>query len=367
MPKVVIVQVIYNTKRFIEPVFNAIFSQTHKNFEVVAIISGNDDGGKEFLAEKFPQVTIIDPGYNIGFAKGHNLVFEKYCALSRPSDGHPLPSVHRGEGNNEESTADFFQLVNPDMIMEPDYIEQMLKVFQDEKVGAASGKLYQISNIQYPISNGDKTKIIDTTGVTISKSGRARDRGQHEIDMGQYDKDTNIQAVSAAGAMYRASALDCVKVRRIVRQPAEENRNTIGGSDFEFFDEDFHSYWEDVDLAWRMSNAGWQCRFTPQAIGYHGRGAGSSKNGYKDLFGFIKHHKALSPRIRQLNYQNHIFMYIKNSKWFYPQFFVREFFMFFYVLFFEISTFKILPQMFNLLPMMWQKRKLIHHSVHSRP
>jgi GT2 family glycosyltransferase len=127
----------------------------------------------------------------------------------------------------------------------------------------------------------------------------------------------------------------------------------------EFFDDDFHSYWEDVDLSWRMSNAGWKCSFVPSAIGYHGRGAGSSEKGYTDVVGFIKHHKKLSPRIRQLNYQNHIFMYIKNSPYFYPQFFVREFFMFFYVLFFEISTLKVIPNMIKLLPKMWGKRKLI--------
>ena len=190
MQKVIIVQVIYNTKRFIDPVFNAIFSQTYKNFEVVAVISGNEDGGKEFLAEKFPQVKIIDPGYNIGFAKGHNLVFQKY-------------------------NADFFQLVNPDFIMEPNYIEEMLKVFQDEKVGAATGKLYQFTDLKLKIEDFRGNNIIDTTGVTISKSGRARDRGQHELDNHQFDNLQDVQAVSAAGAMYRASALDCVKTRRI--------------------------------------------------------------------------------------------------------------------------------------------------------
>src|SRR6185295_1105828 len=119
MPKVTIVQVVYNTRRFIEPVFSAIFSQTFKDFNVVAVISGNEDGGKELLMEKFPQVEIIDPGYNIGFAAGHNLVFARY-------------------------KSDFFQLVNPDMIMEPEYIENILKAFGDPKVGAATGKLYQI-------------------------------------------------------------------------------------------------------------------------------------------------------------------------------------------------------------------------------
>jgi GT2 family glycosyltransferase len=311
MPKVTIVQVIYNSKRFIEPVFNAIFAQEFKDFEVVAVISGNEDGGKELLMQKFPLVTIIDPGYNIGFAKGHNLVFEKY-------------------------DSEFFQLVNPDMIMEPDYISNILKAFDDPKAGAATGKL-----LRYDFTNNRKTNIIDTTGVVISRSGRARDRGQHEPDNGQYDSLTSVQAVSGAGAMYRKSALQSVKYQQ------------------EYFDEDFHSYWEDVDLSWRMQNAGWKNVYIPSAVGYHGRAAGSSEKGYADVAGFISHHRKLNPQVRQLNYKNHIFMYIKNSPCFYPQFFVREFFMFFYVLFFEISTFKALPEIFKLMPVIFKKRKYI--------
>jgi len=357
MAKVTVVQVIYNNRRFIEPVFSAIFNQTYKDFIVVAVIAGNDDGGKELLAQKFPQVEIIDPGYNIGFAAGHNLVFEKYGTLTQPSDGHPLP---KGEENNEKAT-DFFQLVNPDLILEPNYIEQMLKVFNDPKVGAGTGKLYQWDTTRgILVPHKDAPCVLDTTGVTISKSGRARDRGQHEPDMGQYDRLINIQAVSGAGCMYRRSALEATKIQKI---GMSENQNPIypifDQSGYEYFDEDFHSYWEDVDLSWRMINAGWKNIFVPSAIGFHGRGAGSSKKGYVDVIGFIGHHKKLSPRVRKLNYQNHIFMYIKNSPFFYPQFFVREFFMFWYILFFETGTFKVLPQMFKLLPRMWKKRRLV--------
>jgi GT2 family glycosyltransferase len=370
MPKVTVIQVIYNGRRFIEPVFSAIFAQGFKDFEVVAVISGNDDGGKELLAQKFPQVKIIDPGYNIGFAAGHNLVFS-------------------------QSASEFFQLVNPDLIMETDYIEKMLKAFDDEKVGAATGKL-----LRYDFENNRKTNIIDTTGVVIFKSGRARDRGQHEVDNHQYDSLTSVQAVSAAAAMYRRSAIVAVKMPFSPTTPSPLRRGRPsfaggdaprlsedslrssppfsaeggsasggqggvpgeaggGGGSYEFFDQDFHSYWEDVDLSWRMANAGWKNVFVPSAIAYHGRGAGSSKNGYADVAGFIKHHRQLSPHIRQLNYKNHIFMYIKNSKYLYPQFFVREFFMFFYILFFEPSTLKVLPEMFKLMPKMWGKRKYI--------
>lgn len=316
MPRVTIVQVIYNHRRFIRPVFSAIFSQTYKDFNVVAVIAGNEDGGKELLLEKFPKVEIIDPGYNIGFAAGHNLVFGKY-------------------------QSEFFQLVNPDMLMVPDYIGNLLKAFEDPKVGAATGKL-----LRYDFDENQKTNIIDTTGVNISKSGRARDRGQHEVDNGQYDNLTNVNAVSGAGAMYRRSAL-------------EATHYALPTNHSEFFDEDFHSYWEDVDLSWRMANAGWKNVFVPSAIGFHGRGAGSSEGGYKDIIGFIKHHRALSPRIRQLNYKNHIFMYIKNSPYFYPQFFVREFFMLIYILLFEISTLKVVPEILRLMPKMFEKRKLI--------
>src|ERR1051326_1015861 len=317
--KVTVIQVIYNNRRFIESVFSAIFSQTFKDFNVVAVISGNEDGGKELLMQKFPQVQIIDPGYNIGFAVGHNLVFEKF-------------------------DSEFFQLVNPDLILEPNYIEEMLKAFADPKVGAATGKL-----LRYDFDHNRKTNIIDSTSVTISKSGRARDRGQHEIDIHQYDGQTLVPAVSAAGSIYRRNALRSVKIPHIHTRLYEG----------EYFDEDFHSYWEDVDLSWRMANAGWKNVFVPSAVAYHGRGAGSSEKGYADVVGFIRHHKKLSARVRQLNYKNHIFMYIKNSRYFYPQFFIRELAMFFYILFFEIGTLKVVAEMLKLMPKMWKKRKAV--------
>lgn len=327
MPKVTVVQVIYNNRRYIEPVFNSIFAQTFKDFQVVAVIAGNADGSKELLMEKFPQVKVLDPGYNIGFAKGHNLVFEQY-------------------------PTEFFQLVNPDLILEPNYLEEILKVFAESKVGAATGKLYQFSQLKSQPEDFRDNRILDTTGVVISRSGRARDRGQHEIDLGQYDDQKVLQAVSAAGAMYRRAALEAVKLAK---------PETNG---FEYFDEDFHSYWEDVDLTWRMVNLGWGCRLASRAIGYHGRGAGSSKRGYADLLGFIKHHRGLNPVVRQLNYKNHIFMYLKNSSRFYPQFFLREIFMFIYILIFEPGTLKVLPEFFRLLPKIWKKRKMLMTKLH---
>ncbi len=324
MSKVILVQVVYNNRRFIEPVFSAIRAQTYADKQIVAVIAGNEDGGKELIAEKFPEVEIIDPGYNIGFAKGHNLVFKKY-------------------------NAEYFQLVNPDLIMEPDYVEKMVAAMEaNSRIGAVTGKLLKIP--QESIADFTRWKgqqqnfVIDSTGVLIFKSGAARDRGQHEVDAGQYDTMRVVDAVSAAGCMYRASALKAVACK-------------LSGGTTEIFDEDFHSYWEDVDLAWRLNNKGFMNVFVPEAVAFHGRGAGSNPGGYKKILSFIKFHKLLNSRIRQLNYKNHIWMYIKNSPWFYPQFFVREFFMFLYILLFEPGTLKFVPEMLRQIPRMWGKRR----------
>lgn len=316
MAKVTLIQVIYNTKHFIPKVFPPALNQTEKDVDFVVVMSGNDDQSKEYIEEHFPSVRVIDPGYNIGFSGGHNEQFEKL-------------------------DSEFFQLINPDLVVTPNFVEEMLKPFADPKVGAVSGKI-----LHYDFAADKTTNKIDTTGVTISKSGAGRDRGQHQEDVGQYDNQTDLIAASGAAVMYRKAALEDVKYKR------------EDGS-YEYFDKDFHSYWEDVDLGWRMVNNGWKVKYNPNAIAYHGRAAASSPGGYKKLFSFIKHHRGIRADIRQLNYKNHFFLFLKNSPKWYLSFFGREIAYNIFVLIFETSTLKVLPKLIKQFPSMWKKRKFI--------
>jgi GT2 family glycosyltransferase len=313
--KVSVILVIYNGQKYIKPVFDSIFMQSYKNLEVIAVINGNADGSKEIIQKNYPLVKIIDPGINLWFARGNNLAIR-------------------------ESSGEFIQLVNQDLILEPDYIEKMLQAFTDKRVAAATGKLRQ-----YNFELGIKTGTLDTTGIIMSKSGRARDRGQHEVDKGQYDGMRDVFAVSGAGPMYRRAALEEIKYC--------ENYKC------EYFDEDFIAYWEDVDLSWRLNHCGYKNIYVPQAVGYHGRTAGSAEKGYLHVFNYIKHHNKLSIINRQLNYKNHIFMYLKNSKWIHPSFILREIAMLGYILVLETSTLKIIPEMFRLWPKIRRKREYI--------
>lgn len=316
MKKVVLVQMIWNGMKYIPESFASMVNQTYSNTEIIAVINGNEDGGKEYIQQHFPGVKIIDPGENLRFVRGHNLIFSTI-------------------------DADLFQLVNQDLILEPTYVEEMVKAFEDPTVGAANGKIYQ-----YNFDTHTKSRILDTTGVVISKTGRGRSRGQNELDNNQYDHKVDIIAVDGAACMYSKQALEDVKYSR------PDGR-------VEYFDIDFEMYWEDVDLAWRMVNSGWKCLFVPTAIGYHGRTAGASPGGYKKVWAFIQHHKKIADWILQYNYKNHIFLIIKNSPKWYWQFFVREFFYQIYVLCIETRTLKVLPRFFSQLPLMWYKRKYI--------
>jgi GT2 family glycosyltransferase len=311
--KVSVIVVIYNSRKWMKLVFDAIFSQTYKNLEIFAVINGNEDQGKEFIAQNYPQVKILDPGKNLGFAAGNNLAIR-------------------------QSSGEFIQLVNPDLILEPDYIEKMISAFDDPKVAAATGKL-----LRYNFQTNEKTKIIDSTGIIMSSSGRGRDRGQLEIDHGQYDNQKNVFAVSGAGPMYRRSALESVKFC--------ENGKC------EYFDEDFGSYWEDVDLSWRLNHKGFKNIYLPEAVAYHGRTAGSAAGGYLHLFKYIGHHSKLSKQIRKLNYKNHIFMYFKNKKYLSLTFIGREIAMLGYILIFETTTLAVIPEMFRVWSRIIRKRK----------
>lgn len=321
MPKVSVILILWNSKKYIRPVMDAVSAQTASAFaqgyggqatvEILAVINA-DDGAKAILEKDYPQVKVLDPGKNIGFAGGNNLGIR-------------------------ESTGEFIQLVNPDLVMEPDYIEKMLKAFDDPKIAAATGKLFR-----YDFEKNQKTNIIDSTGVVISASGRACDRGQNQVDRGQFElqgRTLIVFGVSGAGPMYRRTALERVAYKG------------------EYFDEDFVAYWEDVDLSWRLNNAGFKNIYVPEAVAYHGRTAGQAKGGYLKIWNFIRHHRKLSLLVRQLNYKNHILMYIKNARFiFHPAFILRELAMFVYVLIFETSTLGVLPELFRQIPRALRKR-----------
>lgn len=143
------------------------------------------------------------------------------------------------------SKGDFILCLNDDVFLEKKFVEEALKgFFPDEKVGMVSGK----------IMRADK-KTIDSTGLFLTLWRTARERGYGRLDKGSFEKREYIFGVNGAVAFYRRQMLEQIK---------------IGG---EYFDPDFHIFYEDLDIAWRAQNFGWRGYYCPEALAYHVRGA----------------------------------------------------------------------------------------------
>jgi GT2 family glycosyltransferase len=202
-------------------------------FDVVVVDNASTDDTREMLATRFPVVKLVTNDRNLGFGKAVN------CGVAAvPTD------------------TDVIVLVNNDVVCESEFVERMVAPFADERVGMVAGVLLQ----------GSTPELIDSAGIELDSTMRS------------YDALWNapVAAVSTApapvgpcggAAAYRASVF-----------------RDLGG-----FDPTFFAYWEDVDLALRFQDAGWQCALAPaaRALHRHGQtlGAGSPEARALDAFG----------------------------------------------------------------------------------
>jgi GT2 family glycosyltransferase len=200
----------------------------------------------EFMANTYPGIKITKSGKNIGFAAAYN----KMMSEARKLD------------------AEYFLVVNPDTILEPEAIKKLVEVMDKNKsLGSASPKV-----LKWDFENSRKAKIIDTCGIKLKAGLRFVDLGQGEVDKGQYDN-FEILGPSGAAGIYRMSALEKIL-------PLDKG----GRGDCQYFDELMFMYKEDCDLAYRLKLAGFKAKLRPEAIIYHDRTVASAGKGFMALF-----------------------------------------------------------------------------------
>ncbi len=216
VPKVSIIVINYNGKKYLDACLSSLEKQTYYNFEVIFVDNASIDGSADYVKAHFPSVSIIENPENYGFAKGNNI----------------------GIG---EAKGDLIAILNNDTEVTPGWVEELVRsINSDDNVGMCASKMMFMKN----------RKTINSTGICISRSGACWDRGMFECDDGQYESVGEVFGPCAGAAMYRKSMLE-----------------EIG-----LFDEDFHAYMEDADLAFRGRLAGWKCLYVPKAVVYHMHG-----------------------------------------------------------------------------------------------
>lgn len=192
-----------------------------------------DNGPDKFQANRdilkqFPEITVLGTGANLGFAEANNHLIET-ALLER---------------------ADYFLALNPDMLLEPDALKELIQVLEaDSQISAVSPKVKH-----WNFETDEKTDLIDTCGIVIKSGLQFSDLGQAELDQCQYDQAV-IAGPSGCAALFRVSTLEQIKDK------------------FGYFDSRIFMYKEDCDLAYRLQRAGLKTALVPSAIFYHDRSA----------------------------------------------------------------------------------------------
>lgn len=332
-PLVSIVLIGFNSQKFLKTCLGSVSQQTYTHLEKIFIDNASTDPNDhscEEVERNFPDVKVIKNTHNSGYTGASNQGFH----------------ISKGE---------YVMILNPDIIMEPTYIEECVKAFErDQKMAAVTGKIYK-----YDFEHHRKTKFIDTVGLFSYRNRRVIDDGQGLEDQGQFDEPTETFGISGACPLYRRCALNEISI------PLAGNKPT------ECWDEDFFMYKEDIDICWRLRLAGWKCWYQPTAVANHGRGTGVLKR-FTHLE-VAKNRSKLNAFQKGLSLRNQRLMQIKNElpanvlSDFFPIIW-KEILVLGYTLLREPKLLKNWFQIFPLIPKMLKKRKFImkHKKVTSQ-
>lgn len=209
----------FNDRRYLPSCLEALRNQTLPPSAVVVVDNGSQDDSVVWLRAHAPDVQLITNSENRGFAAAHN------------------QGIRGGD-------ADYVLVLNCDLVLAPEFLEAMARALDaDASAGSACGRLYR--------GRPGENNRLDSTGLYPDRFRRFHDRDHNAIDSGQRCRPEYVFGSSGSAVVFR---------RAMLEDTAEDGC---------YFDELFFAYYEDVDLAWRARRRGWNCRFVPDARGWH--------------------------------------------------------------------------------------------------
>jgi GT2 family glycosyltransferase len=231
-----IVIVTWNSAKYLPCCIESLRHQTLTDFEVIVIDNGSVDDSMANLEENWPILNLHVKRLpnNLGFAAANNI-------------GARLA---RGQ---------WLALLNADAFPEPDWLEKLIEATEDYP----DYSCFSSRQIQ-----ANSPELLDGTGDSYHVSGVAWRRNIN-YPVNQYG--LNVEEIftpCAAAALYLRDAF-----------------LEVGG-----FDEDFFSYFEDVDLGFRLRLHGYRALYVPDAVVHH---VGSTTFGINSDFSLYHSHRNL--------------------------------------------------------------------------
>jgi len=249
-PKVTIAVLNFNGVELLEAYLPMLeYSSEKYQFEILVIDNHSEDLSVDFVKEWYPEIKVAELSKNYGFAEGYN----------------------KGLANVK---SEYLVIINSDVLVTENWLDPLIEAMeQDKNLGIVQPVIRSLENKDSFEYAGAAGGFIDSLGYPFCR-GRIFDHV--EKDLGQYDEEKEIFWASGATMLCRTALF----------------KNSGG------FDGGFFAHQEEIDLCWRIRNAGYIIKCIPSSKVYHlGGGTLDYSNPKKDF----------------LNFRNNLYLLTKNE------------------------------------------------------
>ncbi len=229
-----IIIVTWNSKKYLTTCLNHLLAQSFRDFEVILVDNGSDDGALDGVQERYSSLNLRVHGLsaNTGFATANNIGASLACGQ-------------------------WLALLNADAFPVPNWLESLVKAADSHPKTFFASRQIQADTPSYLDGEGD---VYHVSSLAWRKNYGQPVYPAHKME--------NVFSACGAAAFF----------------PRQEFLDAGG------FDEDYFSYHEDVDLGFRLRLRGLNCMLVPEAVVHH---VGSASTGKRSDFSVYFGHRNL--------------------------------------------------------------------------
>jgi len=211
-PLVSVIVLNYNAGELLLNCIESIKKSAYKNLEIIVVDNISTDKSQKVCKEKYPDIKLIQNDENFGYCEGNNIGIR-------------------------EAKGDYIIILNPDTIVESNWIEELISAYSKFGEGLYQPKILSLNEKQVLQSTGNMLHIFGF--------GFAKDKGRKD---GEGDEE--IKKIGYASGT-------CLFTSRNVL-------DKVGLLDSFLF-----LYHDDLDLGWRASQIGINSYYVPKSKIYH--------------------------------------------------------------------------------------------------
>ena len=211
-PLVSVIVLNYNAGELLLNCVDSLKKSTYTNLEILVVYNISSDNSQKKCKEKFPEIKLIQNNENLGYCGGNNVGIK-------------------------EAKGKFIVILNPDTIVEPNCISELVSAYNKFGEGLYQPKILSLT----------EENIIQSTGnmLHVFGFGFARDKGNKVMD--------KIEETEKIGY---ASGTCLFTSREVI--------DKVG-----LLDEFLFLYHDDLDLGWRAAQIGINSYYVPKSKIFH--------------------------------------------------------------------------------------------------